>query len=144
MNDLDTYQKNAARTFQGHLHDALDELAVYEGDAQDAFINSSAYGRGLTYAVIKLAGECGEVCDLIGKVQRGDFELNQVGPELIHELGDVLWYIACISTLFGVNLSRVADRNTAKLADRYQLSLFEDEVVDDDSHDHGMRVVGGS
>lgn len=85
---------------------------------------------GITYPVMKLSGEAGEVAEKIGKMMRsGVLWIDEVGEvhdgmsqaqadELVKELGDVLWYVAEIATLLGVSLQAVALKNNDKLADR--------------------------
>ena len=53
-----------------------------------------------------LCAETGEVADKIAKYYRGDGGLDEQG--LKKELGDVLWFIAELSTHLGFNLSEVA------------------------------------
>ncbi len=73
-------------------------------------VRLAAYGLGL-------AGESGEVCDLIKKhIGHGhDLDLGKVREEL----GDVLWYLAGLAEVLGLNLSDIAQTNIAKLARRY-------------------------
>jgi NTP pyrophosphatase (non-canonical NTP hydrolase) len=71
---------------------------------------------GMAYCVTGLCAECGEVADKVAKYYRGDGELNRDG--LKKELGDVLWFIAELSTHLGFDLDEVAQGNLDKLADR--------------------------
>lgn len=71
----------------------------------------------LSYLTIKLAGETGEVCELIGKSLRRGNELDLC--EVEEELGDVLWYLAAIATHLGLNLEGVAEWNIKKLEGRH-------------------------
>lgn len=73
--------------------------------------------HNLSIAALGLAGETGEVVDLIKKVVGHGHELDQ--RKLIEELGDVLWYCAALCTLLGVPLEEVAFANIAKLKRRY-------------------------
>lgn len=64
-----------------------------------------------------LAGETGELVDLVKKhVFHGKFP---AADDLIGELGDVLWYLARLAASYGVSLETVAERNIAKLRERY-------------------------
>ena len=98
MLDFATYQKRALTT------------AVYHGRGEGNF----------TYPALGLAGETGEVCEKLKKAIRDDG--GKVSPErrelLAKELGDVLWYLATLSTELGLDLEAVAAGNLAKLAAR--------------------------
>ena len=72
------------------------------------------------YPSLGLCGECGEVAEKIKKVIRdndGIFEQKEKN-EIKKELGDVLWYLANLSSDLGLNLSDIAAINLAKLKDR--------------------------
>ena len=74
----------------------------------------------LTYTVLGLASEAGEVAGKLKKLIRdGDGELtpHAVG-ELAAEAGDCLWYIAAVADALGLTLDQIAEYNLAKLGDR--------------------------
>ena len=95
--DLATYQQSARRT------------ALYPG-----------VGSNPIYPTLGLCGEAGEVADKVKKVIR-DRE-GQFSAEVIEalklELGDVLWYVAQLSSELGLALEDVAAANLEKLASR--------------------------
>jgi NTP pyrophosphatase (non-canonical NTP hydrolase) len=68
-------------------------------------------------ATLGLCGESGEVADLLKKVYFHGHTLDK--QQLIHELGDVLWYLAEQCTAFHITLDEVAAANIAKLQQRY-------------------------
>lgn len=71
----------------------------------------------LSVAGLGIAGEAGEVADLIKKHIGHDHELDVA--KITDELGDVLWYVARLADLLGVKLSEVARANSEKLDKRY-------------------------
>lgn len=72
-----------------------------------------------------IAGEAGEVADLLKKVIGHGHSLD---PEwLAKELGDVLWYVATIAAQVGLPLSTVMERNIEKLAKRYPGGFSEEK-----------------
>lgn len=77
-------------------------------------------GHGVIYPTLGLTNEAGEVAGKIKKIFRdkegliGESEL----AALKSELGDVLWYLAQVSTELGLSLDEIADNNIAKLIDR--------------------------
>lgn len=96
------YQTRAART--------LSRLPLSKLTDQEFQTKTAVMGLGI-------AGESGEVADLIKKwVGHGhDVDLSKLNKEL----GDVLWYVAALCTLYGLDLEEVAATNIAKLEARY-------------------------
>ena len=77
-------------------------------------------GKNIVYPTLGLTGEAGEVADKVKKVLRdsnGVFGRKEK-LELKLELGDVLWYIAQLSTELGFDLNDVALDNLNKLSSR--------------------------
>ncbi len=72
------------------------------------------------YPVMGLTEEAGEVAGKFKKILR-DKE-GRIGPtdelEIQKELGDVLWYMAEMCTLYGWSLEEVAQLNIQKLSSR--------------------------
>ena len=77
-------------------------------------------GKNFTYPTIGLMGEAGEVANKIKKLIRDDGSkiTKERREELKAEIGDMLWYIAQLSTELGLKLSDVAKYNIEKLAKR--------------------------
>ena len=93
---LSQYQKQAAET------------AIYPKD------------KALEYLALGLVGEAGEVANKIKKVIRDGTSPNNVRDEL----GDVLWYLAMLSTELGYSLDTIADKNLWKLANRKERNVL--------------------
>lgn len=101
--DFDKYQKAANKT------------AVYP-----------VIGKKFIYPALGLADEAGEVVGKIKKVMRddnGDLSKAKI-EEIKKELGDVLWYLAQLSTELGIRFSDVAKTNVEKLASRQERSVL--------------------
>lgn len=64
-----------------------------------------------------LVGESGEFADKIKKEMFHGHHFPT--PELIKELGDILWYVAMAADALGFTLDDVAQMNINKLKDRY-------------------------
>lgn len=92
--------------FQEYQHAVARTAAPYD----DTIKAKSVFGLGI-------AGEAGEVADLIKK------EVGHGHPEnrekVLKELGDVLWYVAAIASVYELRLSDIADANIEKLKKRY-------------------------
>lgn len=77
-------------------------------------------GSNPIYPTLGLSGEAGEVADKVKKVMRdrnGVFDA-EVCESIKLELGDVLWYVAQLSSELGFSLSEVAEANIEKLSSR--------------------------
>ena len=80
------------------------------------------YGEGnkVIYPTLGLCGEAGEVAEQIKKVLRDNNGIftDEKREEIKKELGDVIWYLAAISTDLGLDLNEVAELNIDKLFSR--------------------------
>lgn len=76
---------------------------------------------GFYYPVLGLMGEAGEVAEKFKKLWRdhGNILDEAAKVEIGKELGDVLWYIAQISSEIGVSLEEVARLNIEKIQSRF-------------------------
>lgn len=87
-------------------------------------------------AILGLAGETGELADMIKKNLYHAHSLDLVKVKL--ELGDILWYIAEACTQFGFELDDVAAANLLKLQERYG-----DKFSSEASINRSSRAFGG-
>lgn len=71
----------------------------------------------LWYLALGMAGEAGEVANLVKKFERHGKPFDP--DAVVDELGDVLWYVTVAAVRCGVDLAEVAERNVAKLRRRY-------------------------
>jgi NTP pyrophosphatase (non-canonical NTP hydrolase) len=71
----------------------------------------------LSHCALGLAGESGEIADLVKKSQYEGATDASVS-RLMEECGDVLWYLTHIAGLFGFSLEELAGMNIEKLAAR--------------------------
>lgn len=101
------------RRHEERMANALD---AYQVNALSTMKRSSA---SLEYMLLGLASEVGELCGKAKKVIRDkDGIYFTADPEMVDELGDVLWYVAGAARMLGVDLSLVAERNLEKLQSR--------------------------
>ena len=77
--------------------------------------------NNLEYPTLGLAGEAGEVANIVKKIQRdhGGVINDEIRGKLKDELGDVLWYISACSDELGLTLTEIAEFNVQKLATRH-------------------------
>lgn len=71
----------------------------------------------LAVLALGLGGEAGEAQDLIKKALGHGQVLSL--DRVAEELGDLLWYVARLSTHLGLSLEAIAELNLEKLQDRY-------------------------
>jgi NTP pyrophosphatase (non-canonical NTP hydrolase) len=95
------------------------DLATYQLQSRHTARYPNA-GSNPIYPTLGLCGEAGEVADKVKKVirDRGGSFSPEVIEALKLELGDVLWYVAQLSTELGLDLAEVASANLEKLASR--------------------------
>jgi len=92
---LDDYQQAALRTVNPALND------------RDRLLDASA-------------GLSEEAAELLGLIRKRVFQGREVDQaRLVEELGDVLWCLAVMADTLGIQLSRVAEENEAKLRRRH-------------------------
>lgn len=77
--------------------------------------------NNLEYPTLGLAGEAGEVANIVKKIQRDNDGVitDETRAKLKDELGDVLWYISACADELGMTLTEIAEYNVSKLAKRH-------------------------
>lgn len=77
----------------------------------------------IEYPTLGLAGEAGEVANIVKKIQRdsGGIITEVTKEKLKDELGDVLWYISACSEELGLTLDEIAKYNIDKLYSRHEV-----------------------
>jgi NTP pyrophosphatase (non-canonical NTP hydrolase) len=103
----------------------------YEDHARQAG-NYPAEGIGVTYSALALAGEAGELANIVkkawwasGKATGNEASIGELVLDdestrrVIDEAGDVLWYLSAVCGACGVSLEDAARGNIAKLRERY-------------------------
>lgn len=101
MNQLDTLP---SITF-AHYASIATSLAVYPDQ-----------GNNLSYTVLGLNEEAGEVAGKLKKAIRDSKDLDKLA--MLAELGDVLWYVNACANEIGFTIEHVANFNLSKLQDR--------------------------
>ena len=106
--DMNDYQNKAAQT------------AIYPAD------------QGLTYTILGLASESGELAGKLKKIIRdkGGHLTMADRVALAYELGDTLWYAAMVAKELGTTLGTIAEMNVDKLADRAQRDRLQGDGDD--------------
>ncbi|KIS03137.1 nucleoside triphosphate pyrophosphohydrolase family protein [Paucilactobacillus wasatchensis] len=81
--------------------------------------NRTLYGNEqvLTNCALGLAGEAGQVVDLVKNYTFRGQKLDR--DELVHEMGDVLWYLSQVAQWANIPFDEVAKTNIDILNNRY-------------------------
>lgn len=126
---LCAYQQEARRTttLDRTLHEQLKAnhqkglLALLDSSGNDRAAVELGLGimraRHLDLAALGLAGESGEVVDIIKKHVHHGKPLERA--HLVAELGDVLWYLAYLASIEDIDLAEVATANSRKARARF-------------------------
>tara|TARA_Y100000361_G_C11147940_1_gene339220 strand:- start:1033 stop:1359 length:327 start_codon:yes stop_codon:yes gene_type:complete len=96
------------------------DVNAYQAAAKETAIYPKE--TGILYTTLGLTGEAGEVADKVKKIIRdhgGEMD-DDARESIMLELGDVLWYVANLTTELGYSLRDVAGANIQKLTDRQQ------------------------
>ncbi|MEQ8755017.1 MAG: nucleoside triphosphate pyrophosphohydrolase family protein [Coleofasciculus sp. G1-WW12-02] len=95
------------------------DFREYQEQAQETDQVPSQTGNGITIPLMGLVGEAGELLSEYKKYLR-DGEAHKLFKERVaEELGDLLWYIANVSSKFELNLEQIAEGNLKKCRDRW-------------------------
>ena len=102
------YQRHAMRT-NDEMSTARLELSIDKNSKYDM--------GGIVMATMGLSGEVGELNDMIKKwiFHKSDMDITHAKKEL----GDILWYVACMAESFGWSLDEIMKMNIDKLKARY-------------------------
>lgn len=100
------------------------EFSIYQDAAEITAIYPK--DRAMEYLGLGLVSEAGEVAGKIKKIIRdtGGEWGAETQADMAGEIGDVLWYLAMLASLFDLDLSDVALANLDKLYDRKQRGVL--------------------
>ena len=113
------------------------ELNEYQKKAMETCMPSC---RNISYMLLNLVGEVGELASKIAKdIRKDTVEINQNNlreymgddqwwereQEYQHEAGDILWQLAGVCSVMGWDLSEIAQKNLDKLKSRKERGVIE-------------------
>jgi len=102
-------------------------LNEYQALAQRTSNPALTQEEHLLNAMLGLAGETGECCDLVKKGLYQDG--REIRDKLFDELSDVMWYIAEAAAAMGFDMDDIAEHNIAKLRRRYPEGFSADRSL---------------
>lgn len=89
--------------------------------------NDLTWEEQVSNMIMGLAGESGEIADHIKKVFYQGHELNR--KHLAEEIGDLMFYIVNLSTLYDLSMENILDYNIEKLKKRYKNGFTSEESI---------------
>jgi NTP pyrophosphatase (non-canonical NTP hydrolase) len=134
--DIDEHDRELYNAVARHISECqiqpftvpLDEPPVtqqtYMEEVLRTYAGQDTWKDKLTLGALGLAGESGEVIDAIKKWLFAGHDLDAL--HLLEEVGDVLWYMALICSVFGWTFDDAIKMNIEKLRKRYP-NGFESE-----------------
>lgn len=73
----------------------------------------------LEFLLVSLTGEVGEVANIVKKIVRGDFKLDEKKPDIQEELADVFIYLLKLSYQLDIDLEKAYVEKMAKNRERF-------------------------
>ena len=99
-----------------YQNQALSTLTVEPEESEKDLICRIGFG---------LVGEAGETAEKLKKWLRGDYSRGELKELMKGELGDLLWYVATMADILGLDLNDIANINLAKLQDRKERGVIK-------------------
>lgn len=95
--------------------DEKTELEEYQEFVKECRIqNDKEYF--VTYPVIGMCAEAGEVLEIVQKgIRKNQKDWSKQVDKFRDELGDVIWYLACVCNDLGITIDEVIENNIDKL-----------------------------
>ena len=107
---------------------SVETFAEYQALAQRTARTKLSPRERLSVAGLGLAGESGEVAEIVKKHIGHDHPLDR--DEVRKEVGDVLWYVAEMCAVTGLTMEECAAANIEKLRTRYPEGFAVQDSID--------------
>jgi NTP pyrophosphatase (non-canonical NTP hydrolase) len=96
----------------------INQLVQVCAESSGAWFPETFYdqtGRALTHHVLALCGEAGELANIVKKIDRGTFDIDDANVRgmLKDELADVLIYVANVAAIIGMDLDQQVQNKMA-------------------------------
>jgi NTP pyrophosphatase (non-canonical NTP hydrolase) len=101
------------------------DLSKYQRECRKTDQTKGRDEIGLTVALLGLAGEAGSLLSEYKKHLRDGPTYKVFEERVAEELGDLLWYVASLSSRANLDLSDVALKNLEKARNRWQVRASE-------------------
>ena|ERR1700744_713810 len=93
-------------------------------DMVEVLWKKEEFSAMVRHAAMGVGGEAGELIDCLKKVSVYNKTLDR--GNLIEELGDMMFYLTIIMSMFGVGEAEVLQANANKLSKRYEGLVYSD------------------
>ena len=93
------------------------EIKDYQVESDRTLNKALTYEQGVSNMIFGANGELGEITDILKKHFYQGHELNV--EHLKEELGDVMYYIVNLASMFNLEMGDILSYNVDKLAKRY-------------------------
>ena len=103
------------------------DIREYQEKAERTINYGLNFNEQVSNLCMGLAGETGEVIDIIKKCFYHGHKLDK--EKLTEEIGDVMWYLTNIATLFILPMGNILDVNIKKLEERYPEGFSEEKSI---------------
>lgn len=95
-------------------------LAEYQERAKKTDLTGDDPQDGLFVSVLGIVGESGDLATLFKKKLRDGDSYTMYPEQCAEELGDILWYVANVSTKLDLSLEDIAQKNLTKTKARWK------------------------
>ena len=102
-------------------------ILEYQSKAQRTLNYKLNNKEQITNLIFGINGEIGEVTDLLKKHLFHGHDLSI--QKLTEELGDILWYLTNISSLYNIPMTFILEENIKKLEERYPDGFSENDSI---------------
>jgi NTP pyrophosphatase (non-canonical NTP hydrolase) len=89
---------------------------------EQAYSFAQPSSKALSYMLWGMQGEVGELSSIFAKWRRDDTHLDMKNVK--KELGDVLWFVSGMCSIYDLSLEEIAQMNIEKLASRKERNVI--------------------
>ena len=123
---LIVYDRSAGKLISANEYATIELADDYQAFAESTMLPSIT-DNAETYLLLGLASEVGEVHAVAKRAIRDGTARAEVEEKMLAELGDVLWYVACLAAEYDLTLSDVMRANIEKLTRRKANNTIQGE-----------------
>ena len=107
------------------------DFKQYQKEATElVFPNDRDRKENIYLWALGVAGESGEIAEIVKRFARGDYDLAEKKDTLAKEIGDVLWYLSQLARELDLDLEQIAQENLRKIRDRINRGVGQGEGDD--------------
>ena len=103
------------------------EIQEYQRQATRTINTSLEKNENISNMVFGILGEGGEIADHLKKHLYQGHSLD--AKHLEEEIGDLMWYIVNLATLYGFSMEDILQQNYEKLQKRYKKGFSSEESI---------------